>query len=141
MKVDMYKELLARQEKSAAKPRTRAHEESELQRQCVTWFRLQYPKLARLLFAVPNGGARNAVTGAILKAEGVVPGVADLLLLVPRNGYHGLAIEMKTRTGRQSDSQREWQQEVEAQGYRYVVCRSFDDFRNEVDAYIVDGKG
>lgn len=43
MKVDMYKELLARQEKSAAKPRTRAHEESELQRQCVTWFRLQYP--------------------------------------------------------------------------------------------------
>ena len=117
------------------------HNESNIQIACVRWFRMQHPKLARLLFAVPNGGARNAVTGAILKAEGVVPGVADLLLLVPRNGYHGLAIEMKTRTGRQSDSQREWQQEVEAQGYCYVVCHSFDDFRNEVDAYIVDGKG
>ena len=117
------------------------HNESNIQIACVRWFRCMHPKLARLLFAVPNGGARNAVTGAILKAEGVVPGVADLLLLVPRNGYHGLAIEMKTRTGRQSDSQREWQQEVEAQGYCYVVCHSFDDFRNEVDAYIVDGKG
>ena len=117
------------------------HNESNIQIACVRWFRMQHPKLARLLFAVPNGGARNAVTGAILKAEGVVPGVADLLLLVPRHGYHGLAIEMKTRTGRQSDSQREWQQEVEAQGYRYVVCHSFDDFRNEVEAYIVDGKG
>ena len=114
------------------------HNESNIQIACVRWFRCMHPKLARLLFAVPNGGARNAVTGAILKAEGVVPGVADLLLLVPRNGYHGLAIEMKTRTGRQSDSQKEWQQEVEAQGYRYVVCRSEIEFRNAVKVYFHD---
>ena len=35
-----------------------------------------------------------AVTGARLKAEGVVAGVSDLLLLVPRGKYHGLCIEM-----------------------------------------------
>ena len=117
------------------------HLESDIQIACVRWFRYQHPKLARLLFAVPNGGARNAVTGTILKAEGVVPGVADLLLLVPRNGYHGLAIEMKTKTGRQSDSQREWQQEVEAQGYRYAVCRSVEGFIETVEGYLADGKG
>lgn len=111
------------------------HVESNTQIACVRWFRYQYPKLRKLLFAVPNGGARDRVTGAILKAEGVVAGVADLLLLVPRGGYHGLCIEMKTRTGRQSKSQKEWQQEVEAQGYRYVVCRSEIDFRNAVKVY------
>lgn len=103
---------------------------------CVRWFRYQHPRLARLLFAVPNGGARNAVTASILKAEGVVAGVADLLLLVPSGDSHGLAIEMKTPKGRQSDSQREWQNEVEAQGYTYAVARSFDDFRRIVSDYL-----
>lgn len=115
------------------------HVESNTQIAAVRWFRYQYPHLARLLFAVPNGGARDRVTGAIMKAEGVVAGVADLLLLVPRGGYHGLCIEMKTRTGRQSESQKEWQQEVEAQGYRYVVCRSEIDFRNAVKVYFHEG--
>lgn len=114
------------------------YQESKIQQAAVKWFRYQYPKLRKLLFAVPNGGARDRVTGAILKAEGVVAGVSDLLLLVPRGGYHGLCIEMKTRTGRQSKSQKEWQQEVEAQGYRYVVCRSEIDFRNAVKVYFHD---
>ena len=46
--------------------------EHSLQVCCVHWFRLQYPQYATLLFAVPNGGARNAITAGKLKAEGVV---------------------------------------------------------------------
>lgn len=112
------------------------HEESNIQRWCVFWFRRQYPRLARVLFAVPNGGARSRVTAAILKAEGVVAGVADLLLLVPSGQYHGLCIEMKTRRGRQQPTQKEWQREVESQGYKYTVCRSVDEFRETVSAYL-----
>lgn len=110
--------------------------ESNIQQLCVAWFRLQYRDYASLLFAVPNGGARSRITAAILKGEGVVPGVADLLLFVPSGSYHALCIEMKTPTGRQSDSQKEWQKLVEAQGYRYVVCRSFDDFKREIENYL-----
>lgn len=112
------------------------HEESNIQRWCVFWFRRQYPRLARVLFAVPNGGARSRVTAAILKAEGVVAGVADLLLLVPSGQYHGLCIEMKTGRGRQQQTQKEWQREVEAQGYKYTVCRSVEEFRDTVSAYL-----
>ena len=50
------------------------NEESKLQQSCITWFRLQYPRLAKLLFAVPNGSRRDVVTGAIFKREGVVTG-------------------------------------------------------------------
>ena len=114
----------------------RNHTESQLQKSCVMWFRLQYPKLRSLLFAVPNGGARSAVTGAILKAEGVLAGVADLLLLVPSREYHGLCIEMKTAKGRQSTTQKQWERAVTLQGYKYIVCRSFADFVEQIKGYL-----
>lgn len=114
----------------------RNNDESRIQQACVRWFRYQYPQYARLLFAVPNGGARSATTAAILKGEGVVSGVADLLLLVPNSEYHGLCIEMKTRTGRQSDSQKEWEKAVTAQGYKYILCRNVDAFIEDVRGFL-----
>ena len=94
------------------------------------------PFEAGLLFAVPNGGARDAVTGARLKAEGVMAGVADLFLSIPNAQYHGLYIEIKTATGTQSKSQRIFQQRVEAMGYRYAVVRSFEQFVAEIREYL-----
>lgn len=111
------------------------HEESNLQIACVRWFRLQYPSLAPLLFSVPNGGRRDRVTGAILKAEGAVAGVADLLLLVPNIHRHGLCIEMKTPKGRQSPEQKAWQKAVESFGYKYAVVRYFEEFRDLILDY------
>lgn len=112
------------------------HVESRIQVSCVSWFRLQYPKMARLLFAVPNGGMRGKVEASIMKGEGVVAGVADLLLLVPTSKHHGLCIEMKTSKGRQQDSQKAWQEAVEGQGYKYIICRSLDEFMAQIRAYL-----
>jgi hypothetical protein len=88
------------------------------------------------LFAVPNGGHRDKVTAAKMKGEGVLAGVADLILLKSNSRYGALLIEMKTRTGRQADTQREWQRLIEQDGYKYVVCRSLDDFMREVNDYL-----
>ena len=112
------------------------HDESKLQQACVKWFRLAYPKLARLLFAVPNGGKRRIVEASIMKAEGVVSGVADLLLLIPNATHHALGIEMKTSKGKQNDNQKAWQKDFEEHGGKYVVCRCFDEFRVEIERYI-----
>ncbi len=112
-------------------------EEHRIQCSCVNWFRLQYPTHASALFAVPNGGRRDRVSGAKLKAEGVLPGVSDLILLLPRGSHHGLLIEMKTAKGKQSPAQRDWQREMESRGYRYIVCRSFDEFREAIDDYLL----
>lgn len=112
------------------------HEESTIQRNCIAWFRLQYPECRLLLFSVPNGGRRDKVTAAILKAEGAVAGVADAILLLPRHGYASLCIEFKTPKGRQSDNQKAWQKAVEENGSKYVVVHSFDEFKREIENYI-----
>lgn len=110
--------------------------EHKLQCGCIQWFISQYHRYEGLLFAVPNGGARDSVTGRKLKDEGVVAGVSDLILFVPRKGYHALCIEMKTEKGRQQETQKKWQAKVEKQGYKYVVCRSIDDFMEVVNGYL-----
>ena len=141
------------QEKEAdqTKSKPKQHTESRLQESCVTWFRLQYPKLALLLFAVPNGGKRTHRTivrgGRVItyspealqmKKEGVTAGVADLILLKPSNGYASLCIEMKTedKASRQRERQKEWQKAAEEAGNKYVVCRSLDAFMAVVKDYL-----
>lgn len=112
--------------------------ESQLQQTCVKWLRLQHPHLARFLFAIPNGGARSAVTGAILKAEGVRRGVADLFLMVPTAHCHGLFIEMKVAKGRQSPEQLAFEADCAIMRYSYALCRTFDEFQNAVEAHLAD---
>lgn len=87
------------------------------------WNEAKYPPL-KLLWANANGGARNAVTGAMLKAEGVRAGVPDLFLAWPSGGYHGLFIEMKTPKGRMSPEQKALMSDLGSAGYRCVECRS-----------------
>ena len=58
-----------------------------------------------LWFAVPNGGKRMPVEAQILKATGVKAGVADLILLHAGKAF---ALELKTETGRATDSQIEF---------------------------------
>lgn len=115
----------------------RSHEESRIQQACVRWFRMQYPRYARLFFAVPNGGGRSKIEAAIMKGEGVTAGVADMLLLLPSGEHPYLCIEMKTASGRQTREQKAWQADVEAVGGRYAVCRSIEDFMREIKTYLL----
>ena len=135
---DAYLDLLARQEGEKKRKQRTEHTESDLQRQCVSWFRLQYPTDALMLFAVPNGGGRSVVEAGIMKAEGVTAGVADLLLLEARGGWGCLAIEMKTKKkgSKQRPSQKAWQTAAERAGNRYEVVRSFEEFRSIVADYM-----
>ena len=114
-------------------------EEHRIQCAIVKWFYYAYPAYrGGCLFAVPNGGHRNIQTARNLKAEGVTSGVSDLLLLVPKRDYHGLCIEVKTPVGRQSDNQKNWQRIIEAQGYRYEIVRSLDEFAELVRWYLTE---
>jgi len=113
-----------------------AHPESQLQIQCVSWFRYMYPHLAPLFFAVPNGGKRNKAEAAIMKAEGITAGVSDLILNIPSGRYTQLAIEMKDCTGSQSSAQKRYQRYAQAVGIKYIICRDFGTFTVQVKDYL-----
>lgn len=119
------------------------HEEDKLQAACVKWFRIQYPDV--VLFAIPNGGQRNAVTGAIMKATGTLAGVADLFVMsssisTDKAGdpyyYNGLFIEMKAGKGKQNEAQKAFEQKAQKAGYYYAVCRSLDEFMQLCNYYL-----
>ena len=120
--------------KDSTKPMT----ESQMQKYCVAWFRHRYESIEPLFFAVGNGGARNAWTAKIMKDEGVRPGVADLILLIPRHGFAGLLVEMKTPDGKQSDSQKTFERLATQYRYKYVVVRDLTTFQQLMLWYIED---
>lgn len=76
-------------------------------------------------FAVPNGGNRSAVTGAILKREGVKAGVADIIVM--RNPGLCALIEVKTAKGSLSNSQKAFRDWCAANGFPYAVVRGIGD--------------
>ena len=120
----------------------RKNDESKIQQSFIRWFSLQYSKLDKLLFAIPNGGKRSKITASIMKSEGQKRGVADLFLSIPRNApldnwkKHGLYIETKTDIGKQSKEQKEFQKAVESQGYQYTICRSIEEFIKTINDYL-----
>ena len=112
------------------------HIESKIQIACKRWFDYQYRQFAPLLFAVPNGGQRGKFEAAIMKSEGVTPGVADMILLVSRRGYGSLCIEFKTEKGKQSEKQKEWERIATMCGNKYVIVRSLEQFIKVVTEYL-----
>lgn len=128
-----FDELLAREQKKHAPRRPPSHLESRLQAACVRWFRYQYPKY--LIFAIPNGGRRNETEARIMKEEGVLPGVADLEILLPDGRC--VFVEMKYLKGKQSEAQRGFQKWCDDNWHTYVVCRSLEEFIEAVNTIII----
>lgn len=70
------------------------------------------------LLAIPNGGKRSGPReGARLKAEGVKPGVSDLLLPLRRHNCAGLWIELKAPKKKPTPEQLAWIRRMELAGY------------------------
>jgi hypothetical protein len=108
--------------------------EEKLQTACYHWFTLQYSIYRGLLFHVPNGGSRkSAAEGARFKRMGVVPGVADFVFLFNKTAY---LIELKSGSGKQQDTQKDFQNTVEKHGFEYHIIHSVDGFRKLIDSII-----
>lgn len=100
------------------------------------------------LHAIPNGGNRDARTAALMKAEGVRRGIADVFLPVPKEQRgptgawitisHGLYIEMKkdVTSAKQSDEQEEFEAHCVRNRYAYYVCKSWREAAEIIKNYL-----
>lgn len=126
------------------RPITMRHEESKAQRSLITWWKLAHRGLGvpweELLFSIPNEGKRGQIEGGRMKAMGLRPGAPDLMLAVPRGGYGGLFIELKTPSGRVSEEQKRFHSWLIGAGYWVKVARGWDQARAEIEAYLKGAK-
>lgn len=90
----------------------------------------------RWLHHSPNGGKRDAFTGAQMKALGVKPGFPDLLLPVRSGNHPGLVIEMKSATGKVTPEQADWLDHLTSQQWATAVARSAEEARTVLCDYL-----
>lgn len=112
--------------------------EHEIQSAFIQWLAKHPDPRTGMIFAIPNGGKRSPKVGADLRREGVRPGVPDLFLPVPANGYHGLFIELKTEKGALSKEQEMWKRSLSEQGYKSEVCKGLLEAQKTINNYLQD---
>lgn len=96
----------------------------------------QYGLPPYALVHIPNGGGRGVNEAANLKRSGVRPGFEDYMLTVPRNGFHGLLIELKLIGGRISDEQKAMAEFHFAQGYQSYIAYSHEQAIEIIQDYL-----
>ena len=116
--------------------------EHQEQSAVVSWWALAHrtyglPEFS--LFAVPNGGARDAITGARLKREGVRRGVFDLVLAAGRGGFHALFLEMKVGDNKPTFEQESFLQYLTSAGFKASVHWTSGSAIEEIKSYLGGG--
>ena len=102
---------------------------------------LRQYKITAPIYAIPNGGQRNAITGARLKKEGVKRGIPDIFFSCARGGFHGLYLDMKReKGGTLSEFQREMIDRLTHEDYCCVVCSGCEEAIQQLTSYIDMGK-
>lgn len=108
--------------------------EHQIQKAVFQWLRAAHPKV--IAYAIPNAARRSAAQAAYLKAEGLRAGMPDIVIAMPRGGFHGMYLELKTQTGRVSDSQRDTLEALAEMQYACAIARSVDEAIEFISTYL-----
>ena len=113
--------------------------EARLQSDCFLWAHNQFPQLRGLLFMVNNeiprikGESLNAFAARVsrLRAMGLIPGVADMILLSPLTCF-----EFKLPGETQRSDQIAWQASVQAVNIPYYIIKSFKQWQTLIQQLV-----
>lgn len=122
----------------------RENPEDNLQIAVMTYIRLQYPNV--LAIHIANERNCSLARGSLLKKMGVKAGMPDILIferkITPTINEDinimspGLALELKIKPNKLSNSQNECLKRLYQEGWKTAVCYSFDEAKNVIDSYL-----
>jgi hypothetical protein len=118
----------------ADKPTPSEHDE---QAAIFEWAQYQIGRCPDLefMFAVPNWRPKESQR-IYLAAEGVKPGVPDIVLPAARGGFFGLYIEMKVGKNKPTKDQEAYIIGLKGRGYLALVCWGFDEAKQVIEDYL-----
>ncbi len=114
--------------------------EADEQTAVIRWWDLKckaWKVSSHLLYHIANEGSGSVARGRLLKRTGVRAGFPDLGLCVARGGFFGLFVEMKRKTGRLTDEQKTFHDDLRAQGYRVETCYGADQAIDTITNYML----
>ena len=92
-----------------------------------------------LLYCASAGGVRTSIVEARrMKATGYKRGFPDLFFYEPRNGFNGLAIELKRPQGSATPYQKKWKQDLEGRGYKAVIAKGREECLDVINSYFAE---
>lgn len=103
-----------------------------------------HPILKNYFCKNDNEGKRTPQQGANLKRLGLRPGVSDIFIYYPSNGFHGLWIEMKrnkkyTKSEMNTPTwiaQERFLESVKSVGYEAKICYGWEDGVRVIERYL-----
>ena len=117
-------------------------EESNIQKAVFKWYCLQYPKYKRSFQSSLNGifipgtpKIRAQIVNS-MKSQGMCVGQSDIFIALPRHGFHGKYIELKTLKGRPTKEQLEFGDDMVDQGYAFEIVKGLDACRSAISSYM-----
>lgn len=105
--------------------------EQDIQRALFTHYRVRGAPGA-FMFAVPNGGWRSPIEGAIFKGTGVVAGVPDIIAIHDGRCF---ALELKSEAGKLSAAQRHVLDLMERAGATVAVAQGLDAALRQLETW------
>jgi VRR-NUC domain len=113
--------------------------EESIQKAVMQWINLN-PILRASVIHIPNEGKRTSSYGKSLKDMGMRAGVSDLFIAMPRHGYNGAWIELKSKNGVLSESQRQFKYDMYRQNYFTETCYSLEETMKFIGWYCFETK-
>lgn len=100
------------------------------------WLNYQYPKL--LWWHTPNEGKRSRFEQYKAKALGIKAGVSDIIMPSPRMAmrYNGLALELKVKPNKCTDSQVAFLDDMEKLGWMCRVAYTFEQAQEIIEEFL-----
>lgn len=85
---------------------------------------------------INNSGAKSAKEGAQSRAMGLVPGIPDTFLSLPRGSYHGFYVEFKVCYNASSPIQLKAHERLKKAGYLVEEVRTIEEFKEKIINYL-----
>jgi len=113
-------------------------EERNIQIVFVGWIRDNYPEVITIISPIVKFGGsptQRLIQGRTQKLMGYMKGTLDIFFPHPRNGFHGLFIELKQEDGSTSVEQKDMIQRLNVLGYVAVSAYGLNEARRIFQEY------
>ena len=94
------------------------------------------PDLDPYCFHIGNQRKCTPQQGRILKRMGVKSGASDIFVGIPKGGWNGMFLELKSGSGKPTNNQERFMIDMTSMGYYCVWASGYEQARKVIEKYI-----